>query len=34
VRSPNKLRPREIFTMRLAEGSAEVGIASVQPLLE
>jgi exodeoxyribonuclease VII large subunit len=34
VRSPKKLQPRETITMRLAEGSAEVGIATVQPLLE
>jgi exodeoxyribonuclease VII large subunit len=34
VRSPKKLHPRETVTMRLAEGSAEVGIASVQPLLD
>ncbi len=34
VRAPKDLRPRETVTMRLAEGSAEVGIASVQPTLE
>lgn len=34
VRAPKELRPREIVTVRLAEGSAEVGIATVQPLLE
>ncbi len=34
IRSPNALRPREIVTVRLAEGSAEIGIASVQSLLE
>lgn len=34
IRSPNALRPREIVTIRLADGSAEVGIASVQSLLE
>jgi exodeoxyribonuclease VII large subunit len=34
IRSPNALRPREIVTVRLADGSAEVGIASVQSLLE
>lgn len=34
VRAPKDLKPREIVTVRLAEGSAEVGIASVQPLLE
>ena len=34
VRAPKDLRPREIVTVRLAEGSAEVGIASVQPMLE
>jgi exodeoxyribonuclease VII large subunit len=34
VRAPNDLRAREIVTLRLAQGSAEVGIASVQPSLE
>ncbi|RJG08047.1 exodeoxyribonuclease VII large subunit [Noviherbaspirillum cavernae] len=34
VRAPRDLRPRDVVTMRLAEGSAEVGIASVQPTLE
>jgi exodeoxyribonuclease VII large subunit len=34
IRSPNALRPREIVTVRLADGSAEVGIATVQSLLE
>ena len=34
VRSPKNLRPRETVTLRLAEGAAEVGIASVQPMLE
>jgi exodeoxyribonuclease VII large subunit len=34
VRSPNALQPRETVTVRLAEGAAEVGIASVQPMLE
>jgi len=34
VRSPDKLHPREHVTVRLAEGSAEVGIASVQTTLE
>lgn len=34
VRAPKDLRPRETVTVRLAEGSAEVGIASVQPTLE
>jgi exodeoxyribonuclease VII large subunit len=34
VRSPSELHPRETVTVRLAEGSAEVGIASVQPSLE
>lgn len=34
VRAPKDLRPREIVTVRLAEGSAEVGIASVQPTLD
>lgn len=34
VRAPADLRPRDTVTMRLAQGSAEVGIASVQPSLE
>jgi exodeoxyribonuclease VII large subunit len=34
VRSPNELQPRQTVTVRLAEGTAEVGIASVQPSLE
>ncbi len=34
VRSPSQLHPRTVVTMQLAEGSAEVGIASVQALLE
>lgn len=34
IRAPKDLRPRETVTVRLAEGSAEVGIASVQPMLE
>ncbi|MGE5622527.1 MAG: exodeoxyribonuclease VII large subunit, partial [Bacillota bacterium] len=34
VRNPKDLHPRQAVTMRLAEGAAEVGIASVQPTLE
>lgn len=34
LRSPAQLKPRTSVTVRLAEGSAEVGIASVQPTLE
>lgn len=34
VRSPNNLHPREVVSVRLAEGSAQIGIASVQPMLE
>ncbi|MGN6703588.1 MAG: exodeoxyribonuclease VII large subunit, partial [Burkholderiaceae bacterium] len=34
VRAPKQLRPRETVTLRLAEGSADVGIASVQPALD
>lgn len=34
IRAPKELRPRETVTVRLAEGSAEVGITSVQPTLE
>lgn len=34
IRAPKDLKPRDIVTMRLAEGGAEVGIATVQPLLD
>lgn len=34
VRDPKDLHPREVITMRLADGTAKVGIASVQPSLE
>lgn len=34
VRTPRQLHPQDTVTVRLAEGSAEVGIASVQPALE
>jgi exodeoxyribonuclease VII large subunit len=34
LRSPAQLQPRATVMVRLAEGSAEVGIASVQPALE
>jgi exodeoxyribonuclease VII large subunit len=34
IRSPNDLHPRQAVTVRLAEGTAQVGIASVQPSLE
>jgi exodeoxyribonuclease VII large subunit len=34
VRSPNQLHPRSSVTVRLAEGAAELGIASVQSVLE
>jgi exodeoxyribonuclease VII large subunit len=34
IRSPNELHPRQAVTVRLAEGTAQVGIASVQPSLE
>jgi exodeoxyribonuclease VII large subunit len=34
IRHPDELRPRDIVTMRLAEGSAAVGIATVQPTLD
>ncbi len=34
VRAPKDLRPRETVTVQLAEGAAEVGIATVQPALE
>jgi exodeoxyribonuclease VII large subunit len=34
VRAPKDLHAREILTMRLAKGTVDVGIASVQPSLE
>jgi len=34
VRAPAELRPRELVTVRLAGGAAEVGIASVRPTLD
>ncbi|MCE3604954.1 exodeoxyribonuclease VII large subunit [Massilia sp. P8910] len=34
VRSPLQIKPNEVLTVRLAEGSAEVGVASVQTQLE
>lgn len=34
VRSPKELQPRETITVRLADGSAQIGIASVQPALD
>jgi exodeoxyribonuclease VII large subunit len=34
VRAPKDLHAREIITLRLAKGVAEIGIASVQPSLE
>ena len=34
VRSPRQLRPNSTISVRVAEGSAELGIASVQPRLE
>lgn len=34
VRAPRNLNPRDTVTVHLAEGVAEVGIASVQPLLD
>lgn len=34
IRSPKDLHPRQAVTVRLAEGAAEIGIASVQPTLE
>ena len=34
IRAPKDLQPRDVVTMRLAEGTATVGIASVQPGLE
>ncbi|MEC4718620.1 exodeoxyribonuclease VII large subunit [Noviherbaspirillum sp. CPCC 100848] len=34
IRSPKDIRPREVVSVRLADGAAEVGIASVQPTLD
>lgn len=34
IRNPADIRPRTVLTVRVAHGSAEVGIASVQPTLE
>lgn len=34
IRSTKTLRPRDTITLRLASGSAQIGIASVQPTLE
>jgi exodeoxyribonuclease VII large subunit len=34
LHSPGQIRPRDTIVVRLAEGSAEVGVASVQALLE
>ncbi|MGB6054347.1 MAG: exodeoxyribonuclease VII large subunit, partial [Burkholderiaceae bacterium] len=34
IRRPQDIRPRTLLTVRVAEGSAEVGVASVQPTLE
>ena len=34
LRSPGQIRPQETISVRLAEGSAEVGVASVQATLE
>ena len=34
LRSPTQIKPHEAITVRLAGGSAEVGVASVQDVLE
>ncbi len=34
IRAPQELQPRTIVTVRVAGGAAEVGIASVQPMLD
>ncbi|WP_019140341.1 exodeoxyribonuclease VII large subunit [Noviherbaspirillum massiliense] len=34
VRAPKDLHPQQTVTLRLADGTAEIGIASVQPTLE
>jgi len=34
LRTPKELHPRQIITLQLAEGSAKVGIESVQPTLD
>jgi exodeoxyribonuclease VII large subunit len=33
ARTPAQLHPRQTVTVRLAQGSAQIGIASVQPTL-
>lgn len=34
VRSPSQLRPKQVLTLRLADGGADVALASVQPTLD
>ena len=34
VRSPSQLRPKQVLTLRLADGGADVTLASVQPTLD
>jgi exodeoxyribonuclease VII large subunit len=34
LRSPGQIKPRDVLTVRLAEGSAEVAVSGVQDLLE
>jgi exodeoxyribonuclease VII large subunit len=34
LHSPGQIKPRDTIVVRLAQGSAEVGVASVQDLLE
>jgi exodeoxyribonuclease VII large subunit len=34
LRAPSQIQPRESVTIRLAEGSAKVDVAGVQPLLD
>ncbi|RYE80286.1 MAG: exodeoxyribonuclease VII large subunit, partial [Oxalobacteraceae bacterium] len=34
VRAPGQLRPRQALSLRLAEGGADVTLASVQPTLD
>jgi exodeoxyribonuclease VII large subunit len=34
MRAPQELHPRQNVTIKLADGSALIGIATVQPMLE
>jgi hypothetical protein len=34
VRAPGQLKPKQVLALRLADGGADVTLASVQPTLE